>query len=823
MRLNQLLRSLVRMPVFTGVTVLTLALGIGANTAIFSVVQGVLLKPLPYPRSDELVILEHSAPGVNLPRAGIAPFLYFTYREDGRAFQDVGMFNTGTVSVTGLAEPEEAPALFVTDGVLPMLGVQPMLGRIFTKADDSPGTPETVVLTAGYWRSKFGANPSAVGRMVLLDGRPREIIGVLPDSFTFLDRRVSMVAPYRFDRSKVFLGNFSFAGMARLKPGTTLEQAQADAARMIPISLTRFPPFPGGNVKMFEQARLTPHIASLKDDLVGDVGKVLWVLMGTIGLVLLIACANVANLLLVRSESRQQELAIRAALGAGTGRIVREMLVESVSLGLLGGAVGLGLAFGALRLLVALSPGNLPRMDDIALDLPVLLFTAALSIVAGLLFGAIPALKYAGVPLGLTLRAGGGRTATAGRERHRARNVLVVAQVALALVLLVSSGLMIRTFQALSDVNPGFSRPGEVQTLRLSIPDSQVKEQQAVARMHQAILDKMASVAGVSSVAVASTVTMTGQGWHDPLYAADKMYAEAAIPPIRLFKLVSPGYMKAMGVPLVAGRDLEWADLYDLRPVAMVSENLARELWGEPSAAIGKRIRPYATGVWREVVGVVGDMRDDGLNKKATTVAYWPILMKNFTPSTDPAEAVFVARGLTFIVRSNRTGTSGFAEELGRAVWAINANLPLARVQTLQDIYDASLARTSFTLVMLGIAGGMALFLGVAGIYGVISYSVSQRAREIGIRLALGAQPTSVTRMFVRHGLTLAAIGVAIGLAAALGAMRLITSLLFEVNPVDPVTYGVVSLTLMAATMLASYVPALRATAVDPMEALRSD
>jgi predicted permease len=823
MRLNQLLRSLARMPVFTGVTVLTLALGIGANTAIFSVVQGVLLKPLPYPRSDELVTLDHSAPGVNLPRAGIAPFLYFTYREDGRAFQDVGMFNTGTVSVTGLAEPEETPALFVTDGVLPILGVQPMLGRIFTKADDSPGTPETVLLTAGYWRSKFGADASAVGRTVMVDSRPREIIGVLPDSFRFLDRRVSMVAPFRFDRSKVFLGNFSFAGMARLKPGTTLEQAHADAARMIPISLTRFPPFSGGSVKMFEQARLTPHVESLKDTLVGDVRKVLWVLMGTIGLVLLIACANVANLLLVRSESRQQELAIRAALGAGTGRIVREMLMESVSLGLLGGVVGLGLAFGALRLLVALSPGNLPRINDIALDVPVLLFTAVLSIVAGLLFGAIPAIKYAGVPLGFTLRAGGGRTATAGRERHRARNVLVIAQVALALVLLVSSGLMIRTFQALRDVHPGFSRPGEVQTLRLSIPDSQVKEPPAVARMHQAILDKMAAVPGVSSVAVASTVTMTGQGWHDPLFAADKTYAEAAIPPIRLFKLVSPGYMKAMGVPLVAGRDLEWADLYDLRPVAMVSENLARELWQEPSAAIGKRIRPYPTGIWREVVGVVGDMRDDGLNKKAASAVYWPILMKNFTPSTDPAQAVFVARGLTYIVRSHRTGTTGFAEELGRGVWAINPNLPLASVRTLQDIYDASLARTSFTLVMLGIAGGMALFLGVAGIYGVISYSVSQRSREIGIRLALGAQPRSVTRMFVKHGLVLAGIGVAIGLAAAVGVMRLLTSLLFEVNPIDPLTYAMVSLVLVGATVLASYVPALRATAVDPMAALRAE
>jgi putative ABC transport system permease protein len=318
MRLNQLLRSLARMPVFTGITVLTVALGIGANTAIFSVVEGVLLKPLPYARSGELVTLDHVAPGVNLPHVGAAPFQYFSYREDGRAFQDVGLWNTGTVSVTGLAEPEEVAALFVTDAILPMLGVQPMLGRVFTREDDTPVTPETVLLTAGYWRTKFGADRSVIGRMLMLDSKKREIIGVLPDSFRFLDRRVALVVPYRFDRSKVFLGQFSFAGMARLKPGTTIAQANADVARMIPISLRKFPPFPGGSMKMFEEARLGPNVLSLKDDLVGDVRNVLWVIMGTLAMVLLIACANVANLLLVRGESRQQELAIRAALGAGS-------------------------------------------------------------------------------------------------------------------------------------------------------------------------------------------------------------------------------------------------------------------------------------------------------------------------------------------------------------------------------------------------------------------------------------------------------------------------------------------------------------------------
>ena len=820
MRLKQVVRSLARMPGFTAVSVLTLAIGIGANTAVFGVIQSVLLKPLPYPHSDELVALDHAAPGVNIASAGAAPFLYFTYREEGRVFQDVGLWNTGTVSVTGLAEPEEVRTLFATDAILPMLGAQPMLGRVLTKADDTPGTPETVMLTAGYWRSRFGGDPAAVGRTLMVNSQPREIVGVLPDSFRFLDRNVSLVLPYRFDRKTVFLGQFSYRAIARLKPGATVAQASADAARLIPLSLTRFPPFPGGSVKMFEEARITPNVRSLKDDLVGDVRTVLWVLMGTISMVLLIACANVANLLLVRAESRQQELAIRAALGAGTGRIARELLLESVVLGILGGVIGLGLAFGALRFLVWLAPGNLPRLPDIALDLPAVLFALVVSVIAGLLFGAIPVFKYAGARVGTMLR-GGGRTTSASKERHRARNTLVVAQVSLALVLLIGSGLMIRTFYVLSRVHPGFQRPDEVQTFRLSIPDSQIKDEIAVVRMHQAIMDKVGAVPGVSSVALASTVTMTGDGWRDPLFAQDRTYTEGQLPPLRLFKFVSPGYVGTMGAALVAGREFTWDDTYQLRPVAMVSESLARELWGQPAAAIGKRIRAYPQGAWREVIGVVTDMREDGLNRKATTTAYWPVMMLHFSPTPDNRN--FVTRGLTYVVRSRRTGTDGFAGELGRAVWSINPNLPLAGARTLQEIYDASLARTSFTLVMLVIAGGMALLLGVAGIYGVISYSVSQRTREIGIRIALGAQAPAVRRMFVTHALTLAGIGIAIGMAAAFAMTRLMSTLLFEVSPVDPLTYAMVSLTLIAATTLASYVPAARATAVDPVHALRSE
>jgi len=817
MSIRHVVRRLAQLPMFTSVAVITLAVGIGANAAIFSVVEGVLLKPLPYLRAEELVVLDHGAPGINLKNAGAAPFLYFTYRAENRSFQDVGLWTPATVSVTGDGAPEEVRIVLLTDGVLPLFGVQPMLGRLFTGKDDAPGAAETTVLSAGYWRLRFGADPSVIGRRILLDGRAREVIGVLPDSFHFLETNAVLFVPLRLNPAETTLGNFSYTAMARLKPGVSMAQAAADVARMIPIALHRFPPVAGFSLKMFEDARITPDVRSLKSDVVGDVGSVLWVLMGTIGMVLLIACANVASLLLVRADARQQELAIRAAIGAGRGHIARELLAESVVLGVLGGALGLGLASGGLRLLVAAAPANLPRVREIAIDPMVVLFTAAISIGAGLLFGALPVLRYAGPHVGSILR-GGGRTSSHSRERHRARNALVIVQVALALLLLISAGLMIRTFQALKRIDPGFVRPSEVLTLRISIPATKVPDKVAVARMQQAIIEKIAAIPGVSSVGISSVIPMNNQGWTDPIFAEDHRYAEGQIPPIRRFKFVSPGLLKTMGNRVVAGRDFTWTDVFEMRRVAMVSENLARELWGDPAAAVGKRIGQTPTSPFREIVGVVSDERDDGFNKRPPAIAFWPMLMDDFADSRP-----FVQRVPAYMIRSTRAGTRGFVDEVGRAVWSIDPDLPLAAVRTLEEVTSASLARTSFTLVMLAIAGGMALLLGFAGIYGVIAYSVSQRTREIGIRVALGAQRGAVTRMFVRNGVTLAALGVACGLAAALALTRTMSSLLFGVTPFDPMTFGGVSVALLAAATVASYVPALRAATVEPVHALRAE
>ena len=606
------LRALRKSPGFTAIAVLTLGVGIGANTAIFSVINGVLLKPLPYLHPEELIDLHLTAPGVNFPDADPAPFLYFTYREQGRSFQSVGLYRWNTQSVTGLTEPEEVQCLNVTAEVLPILGVQPALGRWFSENDAAPGSTQTAVLTYGWWQTHFGADRSVIGRQFIVNSISSQIIGVMPANFRFLDRDSTFLLPLQFDRSKEFLGGFDYPGIARLKPGVTIEQASADVARMIPMALHSFPPQPGLTLKEFEDVRLAPKSRYLSQMLIGDVGKTLWVLMGTIGIVLLIACANVANLLLVRAEGRQHELAIRASLGASWFDIARVLLIESVALGLLAGALGLAFAYGAVRVLVSIAPSHLPRLHEISIDPAVILFTVGAAFLTGILFGMIPVIKYAGPPIQLR---GGGRAASQSREQHRARSVLVVAQVALALVLLVGAGLMIRTFQALRKVDPGFD-PRDVLTLRIAIPESQAKDPAAVIRLEQGIVQKIRAIPGVASAGL-TTVIPTERAAHDLIYARDKSY-ERGVPPLRLFKSVSPGLLAAMGNRLIAGREFSWTDTYERRPVAMVSENLARELWQDPQRALGKQIREDLQGPWREVIGVVNDMRDDGVQEKSS-------------------------------------------------------------------------------------------------------------------------------------------------------------------------------------------------------------
>ena len=816
-RIRLVARRLSRAPLFTSVAIVTLAVGIGANAAIFSVVNGVLLEPLPFQEPDRLVGVWQTAPGLNLGLLNQSPATYLTYREENRVFEDIALWDTRMVSITGVGEPERVEALNVTDGLLPVLRVQPALGRRFTAEDDRPNAPNRVMLTHGYWQRKFGGDPAIVGHLLTIDGKPQEIIGVLPAGFTFLNANPQVVIPFKINRAEVFVGNFSYQGIARLKPGVTLEQANADVARMLPTVVERFPMPPGFTKQMYLDLHVGPKVRPLADDVIGDVGRVLWVLLGTVGIVLLIACANVANLFLVRAEGRQQELAIHAALGAGWRRLALELLSESVALGLIGGALGLLLAWLGIRGLIAYAPDGLPRVHEIGIDARVVAFTFGISVLAGVLFGILPVLKFGTPNLANALKQGG-RLSSAGKERHRARNTLVVAEIALAVVLLVASGLMIRTFQAMRHVNPGYTDPAHLVTFRVAIPESLVPDPVQTAHLEEQIAHALERIPGVTSVGATSSITMDGNYDNDPIFVEDFPSPEGKLPALRRYKWVGANLFQTVGRPLIAGRAITWDDAYNQSPVVMVSENLAREYWKDPGRAIGRRIRNTPTNPWRTIVGVVADERDDGVARPAPSVVYWPAVVENFWDSPH-----MVQRSMAYAVRTTRTKSPTLLKELQEAVWSVNSTLPVASIRTVDQIAAASMAQTSFALVMLAIAGGVALLLGVVGIYGVIAYLAAQRTREIGIRIALGAASRDVSGLFLRHGLALAAIGIGIGMVAAAAATRVMTALLFGVSPLDPLTYAAVAIALGGTALLASYLPAMRATRIDPAVALRAE
>ena len=825
------IRILLKSPGFAATVLLTLALGIGANTAVFSVVNSVLLKPLSFPKPEELVDLGQVAPGaggvVSSRGLGLSTSMYFTYAEQNRSFQSMGVWTSRAVTITGLGEPEQIFANVISDGVLQTLAVQPQIGRPFTAADQVPGANGTVLLSDGYWQRRFGGDRSVIGRKVLVDDVPREIVGVMPVSFRIADTPADLILPLQLDRRQAILEGFYLASIARLKPGVSIDRANADIARLLPIWARSWASNPGGapgdggfaEQLFLSSWRIGPNIRPLRESVVGNVRSVLWTVMGTLAMVMLSACANVANLLLVRVDGRQSELALRAALGAGRTRIVRQLLVESLLLGAAGGALGLAIAYGGLRLLVRSGPANLPRLSEIGLDSRALAFCAIVSIICGLFFGLIPTLRYARPGVSLVVRDSG-RTMSHSRDRHRARSTLVVVQVSLALVLLISSGLMIRTFQAMRTVRPGFERPEAVQTFRVIVPPTLVPKDEDVTRMEQAIADRVASLPGVSSVGFASALPMDGThpNW-DGILKEGQSYAQGSRPPMRLYLNVSPGLFDSLGIRIEAGRDLTWTDIYGGRKFVLVSENLARELWGSAQAAVGKRVRANDADVWREIVGVVEDVRHIGAQEPAPAVVYWPI----FGQLHYPPPVTVASRAAAFTVRTDRAGTGALLNEIRQAVWSVNAALPVANPETMRAMVDRSMARTSFALVMLAIAGAMAMLLGLIGIYGVISYAVSQRRHEIGIRLALGAQRGELRWMFVRSALVLTGTGVAIGLGAAAAIAQLMRTLLFGVRPLDPLSFAVVPLILVLAATLASFLPASHATAVNPVDALKAE
>jgi putative ABC transport system permease protein len=792
------IRAFLRSPGFTATVVLTLALGIGATTAIFSVVYGVLLKPLPFYEPERLVSLQQIAPHGAGENHG--PGTYLTYRENHQVFEGIGAWDPTEVSITGGGDPERVQGLLVSASILPLLRVQPMLGRAFSAEDDTPGAPLRVMLTHGYWQRRFGGADNVVGQQLIIDGRPAEVLGVLPASFKFLRTRPAIVLPLPLDVSAPRGISFGFQALARMRPGVTLAQANADVARMISL----LPP-------AFARLELRPNVRPLAADVIRDVGQILWILLAAVGVVLLIACGNVANLFLVRAEGRHRELAVRAALGASRGRIARALLSESMVLALAGGLLGVLLAQVAIGLLRTIAPEELPRVDDIGIDWMVLLFTVSVSLLSGALCGALVVIRF-GKP-SITALKEGGRSASDAPGRHRTRDALVVGQIALALTLLIVSGLMIRTSIAMRQVEPGFARPNEVQTFVLAIPASLIGDPQQAVRTFEGVVEQLARVPGVTSVGLSSSITMDGEDNGNYVAIEEFPDPEGTMVQLRRFKSIGPRYFETMGNRLVAGRSITWNDIYQQRPVVIISEPLARQYWGEPANAIGKRVRGSSPrSPWREIIGVSGNERDDGLTQPPTPIVYWPMLNESYRWRT-----------MAYVVRSTRVGAPGFVRELEQAVWSVNPNLPLATVQTLEEIRVRSMTQTSFALVMLGIAASVALLIGMVGIYGVVAYAAAQRTREIGVRMALGAQIGDVRTMFLRHGLWLTTIGIAIGIGIALLLTRVMSAFLFGVGPMDPVTYAAVSALLAGMTLVATYLPAHRASRVDPVVALRAE
>jgi putative ABC transport system permease protein len=819
--INSTVRSLLKHRVFMVTAVLTLAIGIGATAATFAVVDGVLIKALPYPVPGCLVSISHLAPGLDVGGpVDLSGAQWFTYREANRTFEQLGLWSAERGTVTGLGRAEEVRRLTVSYGTLQALQVPPAIGRWFSESDDAPAAPRTILLTYDYWQRKFGADPSVIGKPITVDGQPREVIGVMPRTFRFLNVGVDVILPMRLERAAQKLGIFNYRAIARLRPTATLEQASTDVERMDRIWITAWPsPFAGNDMQnLLAKARLTPSLSPLKQSVVGHVERVLWLVMGTIAIVFLIACANVANLMLVRAEVRQQEFAVKAALGAGRFRIARGLLLEGFMLALPGSIFGLALALGAVRMLVAMAPSSLPRLDQIAIDGRVAVLVAALAMLAGAVSSLVPILHQRRSVSSAWLQRSS-RTSSASPHQHRTRQALVIAEVALCLVLLVTAGLMVRTVLALRAVDVGFENPAAVQLVSVSIPSAVAGDPVAVIAKQQEILTRLAAIPGISAASYGNSAPLDiDASSHGVLMADGVAYGPDHPPPVRAQKYVAPGFFEVTGVPLLAGRDLTWNDIALHRSFVLISEGLAREEWRQPANAIGKRVREQADGPWREVIGVVGDVRDEGLDVKAPATVYYPVLTANLW-----GEALSVRRGVTFAVRTTRAGTGTLAAEIRDAISTVIPDVPITRMRTLLDLRDQALAPAAFTLLMLAVAATMALLLGIVGIYGVISYTVAQRTREIGIRVALGAEQPQLRRMFVAHGLALAMIGVGVGMAGSLLVTRLMSALLFGVTATDPATFAATATVLVAVALLASYLPARRASRIEPMMALRSE
>jgi putative ABC transport system permease protein len=804
-------RLLVRSPAFTLLTVLTLALGIGANAAIFSVVDGVLLAPLPYRQPDRLMSIYSQFPGLGFDKFWVSAPEYLEFRRWSTSFQNVGAYVTGEVNVEGRDQPLRVRAAAATASLFATLAVDPVLGRAFTEAEDLPNAERTVVLSHGLWKRAFAGDPGVVGTRVVIDGEPRTILGVMPPSFDIGSQRIELWAPLALDPASPGNrgGHFLYL-VGRLKPGATFASARSELDGLIARWQKEFPenhaPHP-------ENHRLV--IKPLLEDLVGDVRPRVVMLAVAVGLVLLIACLNVANLLLARAEGRQREIAIRTALGAARGRLLRQFLTESVLLSLCGGVLGLLLAVWGVKAIVALNAESIPRVEAVGVDARAVGFTLGLSLLTGLLFGLAPALHVRGAAFFASLKEGTARS-TAGVVSQWFRRALVVVEITLATLLVIGAGLLLKSFWMLQQVSPGFESGG-VLTFRVALPDATYPEDPKVIAFWQELTARLGALPGVEGAAA-----MTGLPPKRDVNANDTEFEGVPGPPdgpiqnVDYWQFVTRDYFKTMKIPLIEGRLFEPTDAAGSPGVVIVNQTLAKVFWPNQSP-IGRRVRAPgpddAPPPWLTVIGVVADVKNGGLDQKTGTELYF---LQDQTAET----AGFSADTMNVVVRTQRDPLA-LADMVRQEVGRMDPALPLAGLRPMEEVLFKSIASPRLLMVLVMLFAAVALALAAIGTYGVLSYAVEQRTREIGIRMALGAQVGQVLRMILSQGAVLVGLGLALGVAGALALQKVLASLLFGVTPTDPLIFGTVIVLLALVSLLACWWPARRAARVDPLVALR--
>jgi putative ABC transport system permease protein len=821
-------RQLCQRPAFTVAAVLTLALAIGTNASMFAVVERVVLNPLPYPASDRLIQLDHGFPILNLSSGvGMTPGLYHQYQDRARTLDGVAIYRTEEATLTAAGEPERIRVTNATTTLMSVLRTPPAVGRWFTDAEGMVGAPQVAVLSHSLWMRRYGGHARVLGRAMALNGVATEIVGVMPASFAFPDPRTEVWIAQQVAQPTGLGLPFRFLGVARLREGATISEARTELNSVIADLPKAYPGDPGvtGNVG---PGGLTSAPITLKEATVGQVERALWMLLASVGLVLLIACANVANLFLVRTESRQREVAVRRALGLTASGMARLFLTESLLLSVASGLIGLALASSALGLLVQYAPANLPRIEEIRLDNTVVAFTFSVTLLVALVFGVIPLTRKAPLPVFLYE---GGRSNTPSRSRHRVRHLLMGGQVALALVLLVSSGLLMRSFQKLRTLDPGFNATSTL-TFRIGLPNLKYADREAAVRAHQAILDRLSVIPGVKAVSASSGVPLQQACFGNTVAVEGRPPRENTAPPVAVLCAVAGGYVEAMGMRLLRGRGIERGDIERGERIAIVNQAFV-DVFFPDTDPVGERVRsntpprptvpPGGDPPWLTIAGVVSNTPVRALAEvPPTPLLYMPMSISG-GPNIPPAAMLGPnVATMSYIVRSAAQPVASM-DEVRRAIDSVDSNLAIAQMQTLEDILDHGSASMSFTMVLLTIAAAAALMLGVIGIYGVVSYIVSQRTPEIGIRLALGAEPRTLMRMIVVQSGRVALVGISVGVAAAAAGGRLIESLLYGVSPHDPTVFLATAVSLLAVAVLACWLPARRASRLNPIDVLRMD